>query len=211
MKTIEYNMKHCNIYVALYILVFISGCSCDPTYCGELSPVGKNWIESMEQFGDTVTYRAASGESYTFYLYEKKFNTPRNLNCDDKPFSCWCESQCSKYGNLYYRTDSLITDYYSLTYHYNEQEGSIGPVYSISAGVFDISRSYYHDKSYYYPTDSFLTSITFNNHTYSNVFALTSDTILYPNQIVWKTYYSHTHGIIAFWLRPSQEIFVRDL
>lgn len=144
-------------------------------------------------------------------MYEKTFNTPRNLNCDDKPFSCWCESQCSKYGNLYYRTDSLINDYYSLRYSYLEQEGSKGSPYHISAGVFDFSGGYYHDKSYYYPTDSFLTSITFNNHTYYNVFALTTDTITYPDKIVWKTYFSHTRGIIAFWLRPTHELFVRDL
>jgi hypothetical protein len=190
--------------------MIISGCRCDPTYCPELSDVGKNWIESMEHFGDTITYRSSSGAIYTFHLYEKRFNTPRNLNCDDKVFSCWCESQCSKYGNLYYRTDSLIDEYYGLNYSYHEQEGSIGPPYSISAGVFDFSASYHAEMSFY-PSDSIFQSITFNNHTYYNVFALTTDTILYPQKIVWKTYYSQTHGIIAFWLRPSQEIFIRDL
>lgn len=204
-------MKNYYNYIVLFFLVIGSGCGCDPTYCGELSPVGKNWIESMEQFGDTVTYSTASGASYTFHLNEKKFNTPRNLNCDDKVFSCWCESQCSKYGNLYYQTDSLIDEYYGLSYSYHEQEGSKGSPFHISARVIDFWGSYYHDKSYYYPTDSFLTSVILDNQTYYNVIALTNDTITYPDKIVWKTYYSHTHGIIAFFLRPSQELFIRDL
>ncbi len=203
-------MKHYYIYVALIFSVMCSGCGCDPTYCDELSPVGKNWIENIQQFGDSVTYRAASGAKYTFHLYKKEFNTPRYLNCDDKPFSCWCESQCSKYGNLYYKTDSLVNNY-GLRYTYRENEGSLGAPYTILAYIFDFRSRYYNDKSYYYPSDSFLTSITLNNHTYYNVFALTNDTIVEPDKMVWKTYYTHTRGIIAFWLRPDQEIFVRDL
>jgi len=199
-----------NVLIVLFV-VMISGCECDPTYCPELSGLGKAYIEAIENFGDTVTYSAASGASFTFHEYEKRFNEPRYLNCEKYGFKCWCESQCSKHGNLYFKTDSLTNGYYGLSYRYSESVYASGPFSKISAGVIDFSRSYSTEGGIlYYAGDSLLQTMTLNNQTYNNVYALTTDTVLYPDKIVSKTYFSLKEGLFAFWYRPGQELYVRE-
>lgn len=159
--------------------------------------------------GDTVRYCNAAGDCIEFYKYQKEFRTPIQPLCETEGFKCHCDSYCNIGGSLGYVTDSSINDYRSLNFDYSEQINQVGPSSSIFVWALDFV-CIYHSQMSLSPADSFLSTINLNNHTYQNVYAMRIDTLLYPDKIVWKSYFSKTDGLIAFWQRPSGQLYIRQ-
>ncbi len=195
-------------------MLFITGCSCDEQYlCPPLSPEGIEWINKMHAFGDTIEYQNNLGETIQFQFETTEISSSELKNaCHQEIFSCHCDRECFTYGNLIYQPDSsdpkkLYFRYAIDEIIYNESVSSKNYSYTI----YDLRGNI---NNYFSPseTDSFYTSIDIEGIIYNNVYVFSVDTNLsyYTNQKVWKSYISIDDGIIAFWKRPSNLIFVRQ-
>lgn len=201
--------------IILYLLaMFLSACSCEEQYiCPPLSNSGTEWINKMHAYGDTIEYRNSLGESFKFNLKLKELS-PSNLidACQRQGFQCDCQRLCNAFGNLNYEPDSQYSN--RSFYDYGIYERSFNGITSFinySFNIFDLSSSI-NDEYYLSNQDSFYTSFTIDTTTYNNVFVFTVDTSLEytSDQKVWKSYISIEEGIIAFWERPSNTLFVRQ-
>lgn len=204
-----------NLFAIYFFILFITGCRCDdPVLCPPLSDAGIEWINKMHNLGDTVVYQNNFGENLKFYLSAKEISPSSLTNaCDRDGFRCNCETACSAYGTLQYEPDSnySVQNYYNYRIYESYNKGTIS-LQRYSFTIFDLSRNLYDLNNALGEADSFYTSLTIDTSVYSNVHVFSVDTTISfnENKKVWKAYISFEEGIIAFWERPSNTLFIRQ-
>jgi len=208
------NLKNMRAIIIYFLLLFLTSCSCDQQYlCPPLSDSGIEWINNMHSYGDTIEYRSSLGETFEFHLKSKEIS-PSSLEegCYRSGLRCYCNLECNVYGNLEYEPDS--TNPKLLLYRYWIDERFYNGVLSskyYSFTIFDLRRTISNQFSES-ATDSFYTSLTIDTISYNNVYVFAVDTTLeyYTDRKVWKSYITLEEGIIAFWERPSNSLFIRQ-
>jgi hypothetical protein len=198
------------------LMLFITGCSCDEQYlCPPLSDKGIDWIEKMHTYGDTIEYRNSLGGTFKFHFTSTEIS-PSFISegCYRDRFKCYCESECSSYGNLVYEPEVSDSNLVQYRYWIDERRyhGNISSTF-YSFNIFDLRRSInLNSQNFESIADSFYNSINIDGNLHNNIFVFAVDTNLeyYTDQKVWKSYISIEEGIVAFWERPSNTLFVRQ-
>jgi len=195
-----------------YVLT-LTACSCEKSFnCPPLSQNGIIWLGNLYNDGDSITFGSSSNEKIKLHRTTNHFTDPYIIqeSCESEGFKCNCDHDCTADGYFVYESDTINNLKHTLMYRYGDKSSNNGIYYSsFGFTMDDLSVSYYvpYQNS---PSDSFFTSIEINGQTYQDIYVTTLDTVRFSELSVWKSYFSRNEGLIAFWKRPLQQLFVRE-
>jgi hypothetical protein len=212
------------ILLGLLSLLFLYSCHCDDLLCPALDTRYAGWINNAQ--GDTIRFINSAGSRIRFVVIRREISGNKESDCNNvSGYGCKC-NDCDATGLM-----EAVSDSSRVVIHPNPNVTTIvknlntfiataytanGSSYTdtsttLSYSIFDHANTInFNPEVVINPGDTFLPSVVLGSKTHSDVIVHLVDTIQYPNQHVWKTYFNKQSGMVGFHDRRTNSLFYRE-
>lgn len=212
------------IFFGLFSLVFLYSCHCDNLLCPALDTRYASWINNSP--GDTIRFINSAGSRIRFVVSRREISGNKESECNKiSGYGCKCNN-CDATGLMESVSDSsrqIIHPNPNVTSIVRNLNTFISTVYTangssymdttttLSYSLFDHTNTLkFSPDVVINANDTFLPLVVLGNRTHLDVVVHQIDTVQYPNQHVWKTYFNKQSGVVGFHDRLTNSLFYRE-
>lgn len=191
-------------------------CNCEKEYhCETLTTESSAWIPQNTQ--DTIRFKNEFGVEIKYTDFYVNQSVPYDASACMRTGLGFCQCDRSCEARSWFK--SISTDFFSgynlygifITETSNNEARQLTS--QLDYTIFDFANKI----DILNPTslslgDSLLSTLQLGGQNYDGVYVQTLDTLTSTNQnlVVWKAYYTKSHGVIGFRERQTQTLFYRD-